>query len=145
MTQELTRLTILKEISVTSQPLILVLLPDSKQLEQLPLILTAISGATVTLAGTGYSTAPSVTITGGGGIGGIVESTIEDGGVVSLSVVDPGTGYSAANPPVLILAPPEAVQFIKDEHVVIGGMVHRVVVEHGHHLIVSLSNCTWWI
>ena len=85
-----------------------------------------ISGATVTLAGTGYSTAPSVTITGGGGIGGIVESTIEDGGVVSLSVVDPGTGYSAVNPPVLTIeAPPEAVQFIKDEHVVIGGMVQQ--------------------
>ena len=85
-----------------------------------------ISGATVTLAGTGYSTAPSVTITGGGGIGGIVESTIEDGGVVSLSVVNPGVGYSPANPPVLTIeAPPEAVQFIKDEHVVIGGMVQQ--------------------
>ena len=85
-----------------------------------------ISGATVTLAGTGYNIAPSVSITGGGGTGGIVESTIEDGGVVSLSVVDPGTGYTAANPPVLTIeAPPEAVQFIKDEHVVIGGMVQQ--------------------
>ena len=85
-----------------------------------------ISGATVTLAGTGYNTAPSVSITGGGGTGGIVESTIEDGGVVSLSVVNPGTGYTAANPPVLTIeAPPEAVQFIKDEHVVIGGMVQQ--------------------
>ena len=80
-----------------------------------------ISGATVTLAGTGYNTAPSVSITGGGGTGGIIESTIEDGGVVSLSVVNPGVGYSPANPPVLTIeAPPEAVQFIKDEHVVIG-------------------------
>ena len=85
-----------------------------------------ISGATVTLAGTGYNIAPSVSITGGGGTGGIVESTIEDGGVVSLSVVNPGTGYTAANPPVLTIeAPPEAVQFIKDEHVVIGGMVQQ--------------------
>ena len=85
-----------------------------------------ISGATVTLAGTGYNTAPSVSITGGGGTGGIVESTIEDGGVVSLSVVNPGVGYTAANPPVLTIeAPPEAVQFIKDEHVVIGGMVQQ--------------------
>ena len=40
-----------------------------------------ISGATVTLAGTGYNTAPSVSITGGGGTGGIIESTIEDIGV----------------------------------------------------------------
>ena len=85
-----------------------------------------ISGATVTLAGTGYNVAPSVSITGGGGTGGIIESTIEDGGVVSLSVVNPGVGYSAANPPVLTIeAPPEAVQFIKDEHVVIGGMVQQ--------------------
>lgn len=85
-----------------------------------------ISGATVTLAGTGYNVAPSVSITGGGGTGGIIESTIEDGGVVSLSVVNPGVGYSPANPPVLTIeAPPEAVQFIKDEHVVIGGMVQQ--------------------
>ena len=85
-----------------------------------------ISGATVTLAGTGYNIAPSVSITGGGGTGGIVESTIEDGGVVSLSVVNPGVGYSPTNPPVLTIeAPPEAVQFIKDEHVVIGGMVQQ--------------------
>ena len=85
-----------------------------------------ISGATVTLAGTGYNTAPSVSITGGGGTGGIIESTIEDGGVVSLSVVNPGVGYSPTNPPVLTIeAPPEAVQFIKDEHVVIGGMVQQ--------------------
>ena len=85
-----------------------------------------ISGATVTLAGTGYNTAPSVSITGGGGTGGIIESTIEDGGVVSLSVVNPGVGYTPTNPPVLTIeAPPEAVQFIKDEHVVIGGMVQQ--------------------
>lgn len=85
-----------------------------------------ISGATVTLAGTGYNVAPSVSITGGGGTGGIIESTIEDGGVVSLSVVNPGVGYTPTNPPVLTIeAPPEAVQFIKDEHVVIGGMVQQ--------------------
>jgi hypothetical protein len=85
-----------------------------------------ISGATVTLAGTGYNIAPSVSITGGGGTGGIIESTIEDGGVVSLSVVNPGVGYTPTNPPVLTIeAPPEAVQFIKDEHVVIGGMVQQ--------------------
>ena len=45
---------------------------------------------------------------------------------MSLSVVNPGVGYSPANPPVLTIeAPPEAVQFIKDEHVVIGGMVQQ--------------------
>lgn len=86
----------------------------------------SISGATVTLAGTGYNTAPSISITGGGGTGGNVESTIEDGGVVSLSIVGGGTGYDPANPPTISIdAPPQAVQFIKDEHVVIGGMVQQ--------------------
>ena len=86
----------------------------------------SISGATVTLAGTGYNTAPSVSITGGGGTGGIVESTIEDGGVVSLSIVSGGTGYDPANPPTISIdAPSIPVQFIKDEHVVIGGMVQQ--------------------
>lgn len=86
----------------------------------------SISGATVTLAGTGYNTAPSISIIGGGGAGGIVESTIEDGGVVSLSIVGGGTGYDPANPPTISIdAPPQAVQFIKDEHVVIGGMVQQ--------------------
>ena len=85
-----------------------------------------ISGATVTSAGTGYSTPPSVTISGGGGVGAIVESTIEDGGVVSLLVVDGGTGYSASNlPTITIDAPANPVHFIKDEHVVIGGFTQQ--------------------
>ena len=85
-----------------------------------------ISGATVTSAGTGYSTPPSVTISGGGGIGAIIETTIEDGGVVSLLVVDGGTGYSASNlPTITIDAPANPVHFIKDEHVVIGGFVQQ--------------------
>ena len=72
-----------------------------------------ITGATVTLAGTGYNTAPTVTLSGGGGTGGIIESTIQDGGVVSLSVVSGGVGYNPASPPVVsIAAPPEAVNFI---------------------------------
>ena len=85
-----------------------------------------ITGATVTLAGTGYNTAPTVTLSGGGGTGGIIESTIQDGGVVSLSVVSGGVGYNPASPPIVsIAAPPEAVNFIKDEHVVIGGFVEQ--------------------
>ena len=85
-----------------------------------------ISGATVTSAGTGYSTPPSVTISGGSGVGAIIETTIEDGGVVSLLVVDGGTGYNPSNlPTITIDAPANPVHFIKDEHVVIGGFVQQ--------------------
>ena len=83
----------------------------------------AITSATVTLAGTGYNEAPGVTITGDG-TGGIIESRIANGGVVSLQVINPGTGYTSP-PTITIDAPPEAIQFITDEHVVIGGFVQQ--------------------
>ena len=85
----------------------------------------AISQATVTLAGTGYNTPPNVTIgNAGNGSGGIITTSIMDGGVVTLTIVNGGSGYDPTNvdpPTITIDAPPEAVQFLNDEHVVIGG------------------------
>ena len=85
----------------------------------------AISQATVTLAGTGYNTPPNVTIGNvGNGSGGIITTSIMDGGVVTLTIVNGGSGYDSTNvdpPTITIDAPPEAIQFINDEHVVIGG------------------------
>ena len=85
----------------------------------------AISQATVTLAGTGYNTPPNVTIgNAGNGSGGIITTSIMDGGVVSLTIVNGGSGYDSTNlnpPTITIDAPPEAIQFLNDEHVVIGG------------------------
>ena len=85
----------------------------------------AISQATVTLAGTGYNTPPNVTIgNAGNGSGGIITTSIMDGGVVTLTIVNGGSGYDSTNvdpPTITIDAPPEAVQFLNDEHVVIGG------------------------
>ena len=85
----------------------------------------AISQATVTLAGTGYNSPPNVTIgNAGNGSGGIITASIMDGGVVTLTIVNGGSGYDSTNvnpPTITIDAPPEAVQFLNDEHVVIGG------------------------
>ena len=85
----------------------------------------AISQATVTLAGTGYNTPPNVTIgNAGNGTGGIITTSILDGGVVTLTIVNGGSGYDSTNvnpPTITIDAPPEAIQFLNDEHVVIGG------------------------
>jgi hypothetical protein len=86
----------------------------------------AISTATVVTQGTGYSTAPSVTINTGSGTGGNIETTIGDGGVLSLLVVGGGLNYDPQNPPTITIDPPAGpVNFIKDEHVVIGGMVQQ--------------------
>ena len=90
----------------------------------------SITAANITTAGSAYSTPPSVTITGANGSGGIIETSIMDGSVVTLSVVNGGTGFQTdpthANfPTITIEAPAEPVQFIPDEHVVIGGFTQQ--------------------
>ena len=82
-----------------------------------------VTSATVTLAGTGYNVAPTVTVSGSGN-GAIIESKIADGGVISLTVVAAGSGYTTP-PTITIDAPPEAINFLNDEHVVIGGFVQQ--------------------
>ena len=86
-----------------------------------------ITTATITLAGTGYNTAPNVTIgNAGSGTGGSITSSIIDGGVTTLTVANGGSGYDPNNlPTITVDAPPEAIQFVNDEHVVIGGFTQQ--------------------
>ena len=55
-------------------------------------ILTSI---TVKDPGSGYSQAPAVVITGGGGTGAVAESTIKNGRLDQILIKDPGAGYSS--------------------------------------------------
>ena len=50
---------------------------------------------TVTDPGSGYSQAPAVVITGGGGTGAVAEATIKNGRLDQIIVKDPGAGYSS--------------------------------------------------
>ena len=50
----------------------------------------------VTDPGSGYSQAPTVIITGGGGSGAIAEATIRNGRIDAINIKDPGAGYSTA-------------------------------------------------
>jgi len=86
-----------------------------------------ITTATITLAGTGYNIAPNVTIGNvGSGSGGSITSSIIDGGVTTLTVANGGSGYDPSNlPTITVDAPPEAIQFVNDEHVVIGGFTQQ--------------------
>ena len=61
-------------------------------------------GASVTDGGLGYTNAPMVTISGGGGSGATARATVVNGVVTAITIQNPGSGYSSA--PTLTIAPP---------------------------------------
>jgi len=66
--------------------------------------LNQIASATITTRGTGYTTAPTVAISGGGGTGGAATSTISKG-IGSMTVGAGGTGYTT--PPTVSIPAPD--------------------------------------
>lgn len=54
----------------------------------------SVTGATITNGGSGYVSAPSVTITGGTGSGATATSTITNGVVTQVNITNGGSGYS---------------------------------------------------
>jgi hypothetical protein len=61
--------------------------------------------------GSGYMTAPTVTISGGGGSGAQATATISGGMVTAINIINPGSGYTGA-PTVTIAAPPLNISYI---------------------------------
>jgi formylglycine-generating enzyme required for sulfatase activity len=59
----------------------------------------------LTFGGSGYTTAPIVTIFGGGGSGAMAVATVSGGAVTGIKVSNPGSGYTNT-PTVTIAAPP---------------------------------------
>jgi hypothetical protein len=55
-----------------------------------------VSSVTVTAGGTGYTSNPTVTLTGGGGSGATATAVASGGAVISVSIVSGGTGYTSA-------------------------------------------------
>jgi hypothetical protein len=55
-----------------------------------------VTGATVTAGGSGYATAPIVTLTGGAGTGATATATVSNGVVTGVTITAPGTGYTSA-------------------------------------------------
>lgn len=55
-----------------------------------------VDAITVTAGGTGYTSAPTVTFTGGGGSGASAVATISGGAVTKVTIIDRGTGYTSA-------------------------------------------------
>ena len=56
-----------------------------------------LAGVLLTAAGTGYTSAPTVSFAGGGGAGAVATATINAAGeVTEITVTDPGYGYTSA-------------------------------------------------
>ena len=79
-----------------------IIIPQTTITAQITGFVTAV---TVTTGGTGYASAPDVTITGGGGSGATATATINGQGVVTgFTITSPGSGYTG-NPTVTIAGP----------------------------------------
>jgi len=70
-----------------------------------------VSGITVTSGGSGYTSEPSVTITGGGGSGATAKAILSGDKVALLVVLTAGSGYTSA-PTVSIEAPPKELGLV---------------------------------
>jgi hypothetical protein len=62
--------------------------------------------------GSGYTTAPTVTISGGGGSGAAATATVSAGAVTSITVTDAGNGDYTSVPNVIIGAPPSSISYV---------------------------------
>ncbi len=69
-----------------------------------------ITGIRVVNPGNGYTTAPTITVSGGGGSGATASATVSGGKVTSITVTDAGSGYTSA-PTVTIAPPPPDVDY----------------------------------
>ena len=88
-------------------------------------------GANITDGGLGYTNAPTIQITGGGGTGASGTATIDNGTVTAIRIINPGSGYTSS--PTIIIDPPpfpprpatgiaDVVNgFVVDLHVIDGG------------------------
>ncbi|MBE8590820.1 phage tail protein [Pseudomonas sp. MAFF 301449] len=56
----------------------------------------SLAAISVLSGGTGYTTAPTVAITGGGGTGATATAIVAGGAVTGINITSPGTGYTSA-------------------------------------------------
>jgi len=62
-----------------------------------------LAGLSLTAGGSGYTSAPTVTITGGSGSGATATAIVNAGVVTGFTITNPGTGYTSTNPPTVTI------------------------------------------
>jgi hypothetical protein len=68
---------------------------DGTGIEPTVAVAGSLAEISLTAGGTGYTTAPTVAITGGGGTGATATATISGGSVTGFNIINPGTGYTS--------------------------------------------------
>lgn len=58
--------------------------------------ITSVTSVSVTSGGSGYTSAPTVTFTGGGGLGAAGTATVDNGAVTGVTLTNHGSGYTSA-------------------------------------------------
>lgn len=56
----------------------------------------SVTGVTISTAGSGYTTSPTITFSGGGGSGAAIDVTVSDGKITKVTLVSGGSGYTTA-------------------------------------------------
>ncbi|NWA25510.1 phage tail protein [Pseudomonas gingeri] len=56
----------------------------------------SLTSINITAGGTGYASAPNVSLTGGGGTGATATASVTAGEVTSITITNPGSGYTSA-------------------------------------------------
>ena len=89
-----------------------------------------IVGATVMDGGYGYTNAPTVTVSGGGGSGAKIKAILLDGVVVSLVITSPGSGYTSV-PTITISSPPMPPRRATASSSIVNGFVVAATLTDG--------------
>jgi len=89
-------------------------------------------GAEVIDGGYGYTSSPTVTINGGGGLGAVAKAIVGGGKVVKINIENPGNGYTSS--PTIDIAPPPlpVVAASATAKVVNGFIVSTTIIDGGY-------------
>lgn len=86
---------------------------------------------TLISGGSGYTSAPTVTVYGGSGSGAVVVAEVSNGSVVSLMITNPGTGYKVGEIAQLLITGGGTNDGARLTAVLTGGTISSVVVNNG--------------
>ena len=102
-----------------------------------------ISSIPISDGGSGYSSAPEVTIGNVVGTGAVATAVLTNGSVTSISLTNAGTGYTNTNPPQVLIAPPPHSEeevtvdsYSGDNGIVVG--VGTTTIDNTNEIIVDL-------
>jgi hypothetical protein len=97
--------------------------------------------ANITDSGCGYTNAPQVLISGGGGTGATATATITNGAVIAVNITSTGSGYT--NAPHIFIAPPPFVPTLSIQFSAVRVTEHLML--NSNYQLQSSADLTNWV